>query len=78
MHKEQEALLSDYIHFITLLPGISENIRFPLRFLLGDEVTWTDIIYQLPYVKTEEWRIRFLDANSNGFPSINIQYIGLR
>ena len=78
VHKEQEVLLSDYIHFITLLPGISENIRFPLRFLLGDEVTWTDIIYQLPYVKTEEWRIRFLDANSNGFPSINIQYIGLK
>lgn len=75
-HVEQEVLLLDYIHYFTLLPGTSKDIYFPLRFLLGDEVTWTELMNQRPYAKTEGWKMRFVDGNSNGFPSIRIIYVG--
>lgn len=73
--QNQEEQLADYLNLFLLLPGMEDDLFLPLRYLLGDEVTWTQIIRQRPYAKQNEWKLSFRN-NKPGIPVAVFSYVG--
>ena len=72
--KDSKELLPIYIHDFALLSGMEDELFLPLRYLLGDETTWTSIMNQKPYAVYQSWKLVF--STRNGFPVATMYYVG--
>lgn len=72
--KDSIELLPFYIQNFALLSGMEDELLIPLRYLLGDEVTWTSIMNQKPYVVYQSWKMSF--STRNDLPAATIIYVG--